>query len=136
MNRLLEELRAQRQLIQQHLEWLEQQIARLKHEAPDVTKSAAGRPAQPKMPHLQPPPTETARAIARGETNGQQEQPSARPPGAVPADQTNDPFTGFASPAAPSGDPIRQAKIGCLVLFVLASGLFLFLLFGVPYLLE
>lgn len=114
---LLDELRAQRNLIRQHLEWLDEKIAKLerdecKGDAPmanDASKNQDG-----------PPDGDSAASLA------------TKLPAAVEATAEAE----FGRYQAPPGDQIQRAKIGCLILFTLGTLLFLFLLFGLPYLLD
>ena len=109
MSGSLEQLQAQRALIQQHLDWLDRQIevaAAAKH-APRSSEASA----------------------------------ASLPPGQA-ADRPGDAAT--ASPPQPAPPPcrshtsseLRRAKLGCLTIFTLASLLFIFLLFGLPYLID
>ncbi|TVP75836.1 MAG: hypothetical protein EA353_13140 [Puniceicoccaceae bacterium] len=143
----LEELRRQRAAIQQHLDWLDAKIAaedtaadtaadspvacplagRPEHELPPVACPLAGRPKHDESPENDPEPasetgnTEGARERARHETSEATPEP-------------------LADPEAPhfkakTAKEVTRAKIGCVVIFALATALFLFLLFGLPYLL-
>jgi hypothetical protein len=109
----LDELRAQRELVLKHLRWLEAKITAL--EGGDAKpsgreKDAAGRPPPPPPLEKPGPPRPPA--------------PAAAP---VPAH--------LGLPSSSAAD-IKRAKLGCLLLFVGACALFLFLLFGLPYLLD
>lgn len=114
----LEELRAQRELVLKQLRWLESKIAGL-----EVDARAEEEPADP--PPSPPPPGP---------------QPAASPTFPLPVRPSVTP-----SPVAPplpdglrpqSASSIKRARFGCLFLFVAACALFLFLLFGLPYLLD
>ena len=106
-----EELRRQRDLVARHLAWLDTKIA-----------EAEGTPAP-------------ADAVAPQATA--QSSPHAPPPTTVNPEST---------PAAPellgedyrssTADQIRSAKVGCVLLTVGAIALFVFVLFGLPYLLD
>jgi len=113
---LLEELRAQRALIQQHLAWLDQKIAKLESDAPKSDAPAADDAAKEQD---SPPGDPTANH-------------ATNPPTAVDEEAE----VAFGSYNTPTGDQILRAKIGCLVLFTLGILLFLFLLFGLPYLAD
>lgn len=109
MKDLLDELRAQRALIRRHLDWLEAKIYSLENEAED--------------PGETPPPIieETEPAAA---PDAPTEEPSA------PLPESPDAYR------APNSNQLMQAKMGCLVIFATGTLLFLFLLFGLPYLLD
>lgn len=104
----LEELRRQRAQIQQHLDWLDAKIAAAENQA---------------APALQP------------ETRTEQPRPTERPEHAVnQTDPDVGPDTETSQFKAKTSEDLKRAKIGCVVLFVGATALFLFLLFGLPYL--
>jgi hypothetical protein len=109
MDKSIEELRAQRDLIKQHLEWLDRKLA----EAEPAKKNKA----------LQSAPTSPTLPVTEPSTEAPLESPEIIP----------DPERILAAP--PPVD-INRAKIGCIALFILTSALFLFLLFGLPYLLD
>ena len=102
----LEELKQQRALIRKHLDWLEAKIKGLEEQASTKDTDAAEAPGEA-MP-TRPPKTENTAA-------------------STPLPEE------LSSPAHTQGD-LRRAKIGCLALFIIATALFLFLLFGLPYL--
>jgi len=102
----LEELKQQRALIRKHLDWLDAKIKGLEDQASTKETDAAEAP-DGGLPTRQPE-TEDSAASAP-----------------LPED--------LSSPAHTQGD-LRRAKIGCLALFIIATALFLFLLFGLPYL--
>lgn len=113
MDQSLEELRAQRELVKKHLDWLDRQI-----------ESAQGE---------QPAEASTSQAPANATDEAKAETPA-------PAEQTSE-ATLFhldedriLAPSAPSD--VMRAKIGCVALCGLGIGLFLFLLFGLPYLID
>lgn len=122
-NKLLAELRAQRELIRKHLEWLDQQIGDRQTDA----RESAGhteddKKLTPDTPHsTEAPVVDIAQEIKLEE------------PGNKADDEAENWFSSYK---APSGDDILKAKIGCFVLFALGSLLFLFLLFGLPYLMN
>jgi len=110
-NELLKELRIQRQFIRKHLDWIEQKIASLENNQSSGEKQLPHSEIKPEAstePWLDNAPTE--------ETKNE-------------ADQALDAYR----PA--NSKDLQRAKIGCLALFLLCSALFLFLLFGLPYLL-
>ena len=155
----LEELRRQREQIQKHLDWLDAKIAAEADNVACPTREAeaqrrllAGRPEQsanqtePETESGNAPATdnfESARHLedttaftkskpevqdkrARHDTEIGQVSPSAeQPESATEAPQFK----------AKTAEELARAKIGCVVFFVLATALFLFLLFGLPYLL-
>lgn len=110
---LLEELKQQREQIKKHLEWLDGKIGELSK------GEAVGSSEKNTAPT--PPPSENA--------------PASKPSEA-----------GKAPPFVPDSDApaykektqgeLRRAQFGCLALFILSTALFLFLLFGLPYLLP
>ena len=121
-DKLLEELRAQRELIRKHLDWIEQKIAEQEGSEKPDDQSSVGCPQPPSgqapdsdETELVPPQTED-----EPNTDGENDEEEQ-------ALQTYRPA---------SGNDVTRAKIGCLVLFVLSTALFLFLLFGLPYLLD
>lgn len=121
-DKLLEELRAQRELIRKHLDWIEQKIAEQEGSEKPDDQGSVGCPQPPSgqapdsdETELVPPQTED-----EPNTDGENDEEEQ-------ALQTYRPA---------SGNDVTRAKIGCLVLFVLSTALFLFLLFGLPYLLD
>ncbi|MGB0743688.1 MAG: hypothetical protein ACPGSB_04095 [Opitutales bacterium] len=118
-NKLLKELRAQRELQQAHLEWLDQKITALEGESSQNPFAYAE--ASPKSE--EPPPEESAPIVAPVEIE----------PDKLPGEELERVLKQHHSA---SGDPILQAKIGCLAIFAFGTLLFLFLLFGLPYLLD
>jgi hypothetical protein len=109
MNKLLEELRAQRELIRKHLEWIEGQIATLENR------------------------------LENGPENGKAEEKVQEIPESEHSEKLEDQekaekYLQDYKPA--TGNDIQRAKMGCLILFILCTGTFLFLLFGLPYLLD
>lgn len=116
---LLEELRVQRELIRKHLAWLDQKIAKLeRHE----TKGSA--------------PTADEDAPAIGKVPLPESAKVTPATDVAPPPQEEEPEEQFGSYEAPKGNDVLRAKIGCLVLFILSIVLFLFLLFGLPYLVD
>lgn len=135
MNRPLEELRAQRRLLEQHLEWLDRRIEEAEaREAPDPPVGAEARNAPattiPEEPGEAPPPHDASAPSGSGHAapSGTGGESGGRPP----------PFED-REPHLP--DPrrtsdLQRAKIGCVGLFAAATLFFLFLLFGLPYFLD
>lgn len=110
----LEELKRQREQIQQHLEWLDAKITELDH---------------PKTsPEPKPEKAEVGAPNEAAETPPKTEYPSASAPAHLPDIEA-------PTYKAKTQGEVRRAKIGCFVLFILSTLLFLFLLFGLPYLL-
>jgi hypothetical protein len=105
----IEELKRQRDHIKKHLDWLDARIR-------EADTSSEG-PASTSDPEETVPPTQAAPATA---------QPAA----AKPLEEVD--TSKFKEKTA---QDLRRAKIGCVMIFVLATALFLFLLFGLPYLL-
>ena len=115
----LEELRAQRELIRKHLLWLDRNIAELE----------SGDP-----PKLETPDKGSVNRPNDGSDKSGGSDETAEAPSPHLEDEALDET--FGRYKAPTANDIQRAKIGCLVLFVLATLLFLFLLFGLPYLLK
>jgi len=112
MSEPLEELRAQRALIQQHLDWLDARIA-----------ATEGSSAEPTLPHATSQPCSTQAPVADEIVEV--------------TDQTDVPFFDIDQTThASTTSDIRKAQIGCLVIFVIAILGFVFLLFGLPYLVD
>ena len=127
MSEPLEELRAQRALIQQHLDWLDARIAVAEADAP------VGQPpsAPVEAPEGVLPAPKTATASPSTATPAPEEQ--AQAPSADPAA----PFFDIdQNTQSTSGSDIRRAQIGCLIIFAIGILGFLFLLFGLPYLVD
>lgn len=121
MNISLEELRAQRALLKQQLDWLDQKIA------------SADRPS--KTQDITPSDIDAALNQATAAATA----PPPPPTAPSPATSSVDPIIALnedriMAPSVPK-DAFR-AKIGCVVFFILAAGLFIFLLFGLPYLID
>jgi hypothetical protein len=120
----LEELKQQRAQIQQHLDWLDAKIAEQQHLKP---KTEAEKNTTP---------VESPKTSAESETST---EPTEVQPDPQPNLHTDLPaeIADIDAPTykAKTQDEIMRAKIGCLALFILSIVLFLFLLFGLPYLL-
>ncbi|MEO0511071.1 MAG: hypothetical protein AAF065_14570 [Verrucomicrobiota bacterium] len=123
-DKLLEELRTQRKLIQKHLEWIEKKIIELERRdegsstLPASLETAEAGPSsvEPSKNSTEETKIESARSEALLENSEEEQVLKAYQP--------------------PTGSDVARAKIGCLVLFFLSIALFLFLLFGLPYLLD
>lgn len=116
MSKPLEELRAQRALIKQHLYWLDDQIETAERTArgSEPTGMAANNPNQSAAT------TQRQSALA---------SEAVAPEASTYGIDENAPLT-------PGTSDIMRAKIGCLAIFGFATFLFLFLLFGLPYLID
>ncbi|MFO8026291.1 MAG: hypothetical protein R6U56_01335 [Opitutales bacterium] len=115
---LLDELRLQRELIRKHLAWLDEKIAKQESDEPkNATSEVDAAAPKPESP-----------AEAKSEAVTLPKKPDS--------EQKEAPEEAFASYKAPAGDEVLRAKIGCLILFTLGTLLFLFLLFGLPYLID
>lgn len=116
MSKPLEELHAQRALIKQHLHWLDHQI--------ETTKRAASGTE----------PTATAAQHPNQSVATTQRQSALASEAVAPETSTyeidEDPIL------TPGTSDLMRAKIGCLAIFGFATFLFLFLLFGLPYLID
>ena len=143
----LEELQQQRQQVQQHLAWLDAKIAELSPEDPAASTTKAPRPesqaartastansSEPETSAAQTPVRPNSNATGRETSQPERtaDSPSKADSSSVPAPPAPDIESSYKNKTQ---SEIQRAKIGCLVLFVLATALFLFLLFGLPYLL-
>ncbi|MGJ8640644.1 MAG: hypothetical protein ACSHYA_14740 [Opitutaceae bacterium] len=115
MDTRLEELRAQRALIKNHLDWIDRQLA----EAEGSTDAPTDDPIPISAPDLPP-----------------KAEPLSTPETSINKTEIDDEAIDLKHYASPIKNDIRTANIGCIALFVIGSGLFLFLLFGLPYLLD
>ena len=115
MEPFIEQLRAQRAHIQKHLDWIDRKLAEAEG---DEQPTAAQSKRTPVSSTPAPKPTAPAK-------------PPINPPVALTTEPDSEEFA-----TAPIQGDIKKAKIGCLLFFVFATGLFLFLLFGLPYLLD
>ena len=104
----LEELRAQRELILRQLRWIEGKIAGLE-EAPKAPAAADGN-ATPE--NSESKPAQATKSVA------------------------DFPIPGESVLRVKTASQVKQAQIGCFLIFVGACALFLFLLFGLPYLID
>ncbi len=115
MDKRLEELRKQRDLIQQHLDWIDRQLAqadnRTSTEAPQSNEPQDTEPLTPETKNSGEAPPESSSETAHIDVELERMAP-------------------------PLHNDVFKAKIGCLALFILGVGGFLFLLFGLPYLLD
>ncbi|NQY31673.1 MAG: FlxA-like family protein [Coraliomargarita sp.] len=109
MDDSLEELKRQRALIQQHIEWLDTEIVKLE---PAPSEEA---------PEIYEKPESTSDEDLAGDSN------SKSKPSIAEAMMPKEPQV--------YGD-VKVAQIGCIAFFVLGIAGFLFFLFGLPYLLD
>jgi hypothetical protein len=118
MSEPLEELRAQRALIQKHLDWLDAQIQRAEGSA-DQPSASTGQPAVKSLAKdaIETPPGQTPKAASQ-----------------TPVEPIPD--MDELTPPASGGSDLRRAQIGCFAFFAISTLLFLFLLFGLPYLMN
>lgn len=133
----LEELKRQRDQIQKHLDWLDAKIAAHAAE-PAVSPAAEGSaPAAAAKTSESPAAQSTTAPEAPGLANASVPVESTKEPQhrdrIVPAESSAEPE--LPTFKAKTAEELQRAKIGCVVLFVGATALFLFLLFGLPYLL-
>lgn len=125
-DKLLEELRAQRELLQKHLEWLDQKIKQC--DDPDTAGNGGPRAAVTEETDAGKNDTTDAEAPESLAYETAAEKPNE--PSEEEIDRELNRYN------TTSGDPVLRAKLGCFVLFVLSTILFFFLLFGLPYLLD
>lgn len=120
MSKSLEKLRAQRKLIQQHLEWLDEQI-----------KDAEALGCAGDDAHLLVKPSGDTPVSANQytpQTTGKSSAPSST---MTTNDAIEEPFIQYSS-----GTDIQRVKTGCIIFFAAITLLFLFFLFVFPYLLD
>lgn len=119
MSREIEELRAQRELVQRHLNWLDAQIS-----------DAEGIGSDNNTSNLAEDVSKTS-ALAKDAP----EQGIGKP---VVLDIPTNPDSKIESLFMESSSisDVKNAKIGCFIIFAVATLLFLFLLFGLPYLMD
>ncbi|MEM7791340.1 MAG: hypothetical protein AAF546_08060 [Verrucomicrobiota bacterium] len=123
MDKFLKELREQRDRIKAHLDWLEQKIESLENPREDGPLQNTSQPEAPRPPKEQTAPQDDASHQLNPRTPDKAAEKEA--PVFVP--------TAYASS---TGSDIRKLQIGCSIIFFLATALFIFLLFGLPKLLE
>ena len=118
MSRKIEELRVQRELIQKHLNWLDAQI----NDAEDIGSDNTSNLAED---------VSKTSALAKDAP----EQGIKKP---VVLDTLTNPdskIDGIFMESSSVSD-VKNAKVGCFIIFAVATLLFLFLLFGLPYLMD
>jgi len=132
MDEPLEELKRQRELIRRHLEWLDRRIAEADSEQASTPRESAddepvSSPVASSIPATPPPAAEAASLESE------------------PASFAHDPVLQEALRAERvqrddgllSGlSDVDRAKYGCFILFAVGIGIFLFLLFGLPALMD
>ena len=133
MSDSLEELKAQRAAIALHLAWLDTIIASAESDLKSPTDTVANDASLPVSPGLS-----AAKPIAAA--------PTTSPPLASDAvkSESTDPVPTKLGETPPELDEyeqtqsseIHRAKFGCVALFIFGCLFFLFLLFGLPYLLQ
>jgi len=109
----LEELKRQRAQIRKHLDWLD---AKIREQSPEGEPPEAAKTAPATAPAEPEPATEIP--VANTETK-ELVVPEVEVEGQVYQPKTQ--------------NELFRAKVGCVLFFVLAIVLFLFLLFGLPY---
>lgn len=144
----LDELKRQREQIQKHLDWLDAQIAEQDGSMASRAKAAETKAEAPTRSPGQPlekvGPDASSEAPSKADTEA--EAATKTPEGARErarhaADQAQvAPVADFEMPdpeapqfKAKTAEEARRAKIGCFAVFILATALFLFLLFVLPY---
>jgi chromosome segregation ATPase len=121
MSEPLEELRAQRALIQMHLNWLDAQIANAEGSTGQVTPSSRQLTAEAEQATLKAATSATCINTAENDVS------------ATTSTETLDDFDQERHLASGASD-VKRAQIGCLLIFISGTLLFLFLLFVLPYL--
>ncbi len=121
----LEELKRQREQIQKHLNWLDTKIAELEPPEAKPNSETAAAPKEVSTPKV--------------ESKSEEAEPTETTPENKETGDANmiamSPEIEGSTYKAKTQDELMRAKVGCFVLFVLGCLLFLFLLFGLPYLL-
>ena len=120
--REIRELKEQQALIRRHLDWLEHRLARLE-DPPNATSLRENPPATAIGPSGSLPPDPPPATPA---TPAPPVPPSPASPESTPAEEV------YLRPE--SGDLDSRARVGCIALLILSLAIFLFLLFGLPYL--
>ncbi len=131
MDKSIEELRAQRDLIKKHLDWLDHKLAEA-----ESRPSGDGPPAPTAEPETLIAATAPTAAAALTATTPETAATPANPTAETSSESPELILDPERILAAPPPMDLRRAKIGCLVFFAVASFLFLFLLFGLPYLID
>jgi len=127
----LEELRRQRDTIRNHLAWLEQEIAELADGDSDPN------PDTPPVAPVTSAESERREDKPRAAASTQNAAPLPAAREDAPAEDAEGKIDQQLDRYRNSGQrSIQSAKVGCLLLFIACTALFLFLLFGLPYLLD
>lgn len=123
----LEELRRQREQIQRHLDWFDAKIAAHASDQPTTSRDPES-PVQAKAPDTTEAAPQTSELPAPAEASAAFQRSDS---------SLNDDRSESDQPEfkAKTAQELKRAQIGCIALFILATTLFLFLLFGLPYLL-
>ena len=119
MYKLIEELRAQRTLIKKHLDWLDLQIK------------------QSESNHADSSSADTVEKVSvKSFPDGLKDQKFERKfASSNSTEEANIPIEANFTKSTSAND-IKRLQIGCFTLFATATLLFLFILFGLPYLLD
>ena len=119
MSKSIEELSAQRKLIQQHLDWLDAQIQQAN--ADETVRYQTGEAAK----------ISSAKPVPKNSRNQESMETT------VPYSNVNtyDPIEAGLMKSSNASE-IHRAQIGCFVIFTAVTLLFLFVLFVLPYLLD
>ena len=120
MSEPLEELRAQRDLIQKHLDWLDAQIEQTRGSTSQASSSTE--------------PSATEDRLEGSTSRGS--SPEAPKAPAVTTETAPSTNLDELTPPPSNGSDVKRAQIGCLAIFAVGTLLFLFLLFGLPYLVD
>ncbi|KRP37533.1 MAG: hypothetical protein ABS34_02420 [Opitutaceae bacterium BACL24 MAG-120322-bin51] len=126
MSEKLSELRAQRDLIQTHLTWLDAQIARAEGSAMQHAASPDQPPAVPCAAAPTPTTVEAPAVVAA--QHSASHDPTIPTVSVFKIDEERH-LTSTTS-------DVRRAQIGCFLFFVGGALLFLFFLFGLPHLVD
>ena len=132
----LEELKQQCKQIQQHLDWLNSKIAEMEH--PKGISPIETKADKPAVALASATPQVETPASTEPTEEPKPEEATKTPPKSEPSTAPAPVYTpDIAAPTyqAQTQGEVRRAKIGCFVFFILATALFLFLLFGLTNLL-
>ncbi len=115
----IEELRAQRALIQEHLRWLDDQIRQ------EELAGKSDAPTESALKSSEPP-------ILKNDSQEQTVDKTVR----AATESTADMLVGDRFVQSSSATDVKSVQVGCFIFFAVSILLFLFLLFGLPYLLD
>ena len=127
MSEPLEALLAQRELIQQHLDWLDAQISTAAASADELAQSSTATTLKPK---------DLLAPTATSQTTPQAVPASMSQHAATSATTTAEPLQDFDEDAilrSNAFSDIKRAQFGCLALFIILTLSFLLFLFGLPF---